>query len=77
MKPKPILCPRCHSKNVRVVEYASHEIVYTPDMLEGTQRQGDIDKIVLQCRACGHGHTMRGRNMIDDELKARLAANAD
>jgi Zn finger protein HypA/HybF involved in hydrogenase expression len=76
MNARPILCPRCHSKNIRLVEYASHSIVYEPKDMVGFQQTGDIEKVVLKCRACNHEHTLRGCRGVDEDLKTRLAANA-
>ncbi len=75
MSAKPILCPRCESADVRLVEYLRHYIAYAPDDIEGVQKPGEVEQVVLVCRRCDHSHRLRNTAQMTSELRERLAAN--
>jgi uncharacterized protein YbaR (Trm112 family) len=70
-----ILCPRCKSPNIALVEEATTYLKHYPNDVDGYQEPGEINKVVLECHACRHSHTLRGVPCMNEELEDRLRAN--
>ena len=74
MSAKPYRCAKCQSYNIFLDEHCVTHLIHSPNDPEGTQEPGEIFKVVLGCRDCGHETTQRGIVCAGEAEMERLEA---
>ena len=77
MSVKPILCPKCRSADVYLIEHIVCFGEWSPGDTEANNDPGEYFKVTGKCSRCEKQWTLKNQVQMTDELKARLRLNLE